>query len=357
MRFILKGGNKVNDVVVIERNQNEQTIAYARFERLYESEFNILRNTIQESNIIVNHIKNNIELNTFLNMIYDFEIENNKSKNRVFALSYTILLPRLINTKEKKIAYIKEFRKLLLPDVVTYLNYFVIEEKKGKGTYLRLIVFERTLIDKEIVQRYKTPVYTYKKVDGERIQIKTREAKQIKRDRSGKKIKKYVAFSDKLRFFNFKNTSELREKFISIIETALKKVFTVRYIDKLRFKRKKVWGNSNRFKIAVAIAINHTKEYIEVNLNKHYCSLKRILDNVQDRHYHFTIERIQMAVLLKIYYEIESIFENNLFKVEEKEAQINYKYIKLPELKENLIQLTAYFNRKMQEFESKFQKF
>lgn len=327
----------MRDVVEIEKNQDGTTISYARYERIHEFDFNQLINTIDQQNIIFQHIKNGIGIKKFLEKVKEFESKENKSTNRVYAITFDILLPYKINTKEKKKRFIQAFKKQLFTDIAIYLNYFVIEYKKGKGTYLKFVIFERQLIDKEKAERYRNSVYTYKKENGERIAIKTSSTGQIKRDKNGKKVMKYVAFGNKLRFFNFSSELQLKAALSNMIESALNSTFTVKYVDKLQFIKKTVFASSNRFKRLTALAINRLKHMIETKLNKLYIPYKKILDHYDESQYMFSAERRIVSEIKHLFYSIESVFKNNAYIDHEgKVYEINYRYVLLPKLNQNI---------------------
>ncbi len=354
--FLFKGGEKMRDVVEIEKNQDGATISYARYERMHQFDFNQLINTLDEYNIIFQHIKNGMGIKKFLEKVKEFEDIENKSPNKVYAITFDILLPYEINTQEKKKRFIQAFKKQLFPDIAIYLNYFVIEYEKGKGTYLKFVVFERQLIDKEKAIRYRNPVYTYKKINGERVKIQTRSTGQIKRDKQGKKVMKYIAFGNKLRFFNFANEFLLKDALSQMIESALNSAFTVKYTDKLQFIKKTVFSSSNRFKRLAALAINRLKHLIEMKLNTLYIPYKKVLDGYIESQYMFAVERRIVFEIKSLFNSIEKIFKENVFvDIDGNVYEINYRYVLLPKLNQNIDAVLNYFDLIFENLKMKIQ--
>lgn len=346
----------MRDVVEIEKNQDGATISYARYERMHQFDFNQLINTLDEYNIIFQHIKNGMGIKKFLEKVKEFEDIENKSPNKVYAITFDILLPYEINTQEKKKRFIQAFKKQLFPDIAIYLNYFVIEYEKGKGTYLKFVVFERQLIDKEKAIRYRNPVYTYKKINGERVKIQTRSTGQIKRDKQGKKVMKYIAFGNKLRFFNFANEFLLKDTLSQMIESALNSAFTVKYTDKLQFIKKTVFSSSNRFKRLAALAINRLKHLIEMKLNTLYIPYKKVLDGYIESQYMFAVERRIVFEIKSLFNSIEKIFKENVFvDIDGNVYEINYRYVLLPKLNQNIDAVLNYFDLKFENLKMKIQ--
>ncbi len=343
------------DIIEISQNQDGKSILYARFERLHEDEYLLLMKEVKEKKIIYKNIKNDIDINEFLEKVYYFEKNHNKFQNKIFALSFEILLPEKINTTEKKLNFIKAFKKQLLADISIYLNCFAMEYQKGRGTYLKLIVFERVYIGKTVNKRYKKPCYTYPKINGETVQIMTRKANTIMRDKLGNKIKEYVVFGDKLRFYNFSSINEYRIRLTQMIETAITKTFTIKYTGCLRFKRKTVYATANRFKRAVAILINQVKQEIETALNQHYLPLLRQLEAEDERYYiKYSPEAYKLAKLKAIFNEIEGVFNQNKLVLNGNEYLINYRYVLLPDLKISLVKLKQFFYKKIENFLKNF---
>ncbi len=62
----------MRDVVEIEKNQDGATISYARYERMHQFDFNQLINTLDEYNIIFQHIKNGFQI--VASIIYSSQI-------------------------------------------------------------------------------------------------------------------------------------------------------------------------------------------------------------------------------------------------------------------------------------------
>lgn len=356
-RFLsFKGGDemKKKEFVDLERDAEGKLIRYIRFERLKEKAYRKWLDHLSEDEIIFQHLYKNQDVHSFCELVYQFEKENNSSENAIYALSFDLLLPYSVNTLEMKKKLIKAFIRQYRGDLAIHINYFVVEYCQGKGTYLKIIVFEREYLNKKVMQRYKQDVCTYPIINGKRTKKLIHPCGSVKKDKQGKKIKKHVLFGNKLRLFNFPNEHMLKIALTQMIENALHTAFTVKYETKLRFKRKTVYSTANRFKRIVAQRINQLKTYIESKLNYYYKRYKRISEGYDDLEYENSIERMQLLKINTIYYKIAGIFEANEYIEDQNLYPINYRYVRLPDLSRSIEKIIAFFHRNLEHFGFKF---
>lgn len=339
----------------IKIDQNKNIVSYVRYENLHEKEFKQLKKYINKNtkNIIVNHVKDN-SVNSFLSKVYEFEkskeynYQNNK-KNSIYAVSLEILLPQYITTLQQKRKLINWYIRYLLADLKIYLNYFVYELKKGRGTYLKFIIFEREYINSEVYERYNKNYYTHfydeNGIKQKKIKI---EKGTVKKDEQGNKIKKFVLFGNKMRLLNEASFSYLIHRCKQILADAYKRITQQKIEFTLRFKRRYGYKTMHKLKRKVIQIINQCKTTIENKLNEQYTQLYKQLDNFDDRYYKYSSEQLKIRKLYRLFSKIEHIFEKNEFVYNGEKYRINYRYVNLVELKESIQNLMEYFEEEYQ---------
>lgn len=364
-RFLsFKGGDEMRDeALLLEKDQSGNLISYVRLERIYEREFLKMMETadyLGKNLILQKHSANN--LSSFMQKVYDFEMQHNKKEKRIFAVALNILLPRSIDSDDLKKKFIRHFFKCLIPDCHINISYYAYSYSQGEGNYIRLIIFERAYLNKRFYVRYKQDYYTYtKNKEGVLEARKTRKKGDFKLNEHGKKIKELVLFSEKLRLFNFSTISEFKNKTREVMETALKMISDrTKEVNKLRFKKKTLYVNMRRMKKRIIIEINQFKAKLEYYLNQHYSPLHYSLSTEYES-YDYELARLnnksekeQLTDLKKIYDWISGIFEKNVFFYKQENRYINYRYVPLDKLKENIELLFDLFMVKLSNYCQKF---
>lgn len=217
--------------------------------------------------------------------LYEFELKSSYSyreetqKKSIFANEIVLLIPKQIQSSNKKKELVRRFISSLTGD--TPLHYIVFEKKKGKGTYLHILCSERGYAGIKRKKVYKKDCFISSvtkntcKSNDEHAVLHIKKGTEMK-DKDGNPIYEDVTFTDKNRVLSFSKKQfphiceNLRTIFTNVLLLLVKKIG-----HGLSFKTKKVepwWYKDKRKKM---IAFNLTVKYIQSKLNY---SLQKIRD-------------------------------------------------------------------------------
>lgn len=244
-----------------------QTNQYMRLDKL--KNYNEVRDLISDDSFIELHSNQDISLLDFTDKL----VEHDKREKKILFISLEIMLPlRNIASKKSRIKFVDEFMKL--NKQISKLPYFSFSHKRGKATYIYIIICDRFYYPDGLTEKCKCKHDIYRNSRGQLCKstdvgaILTQNAGDSKKD-------KIVYFSDKKNYFRFVSI-DLKKKYVE--ELKLKSLIAMKncgekIVYEIILKRyshdtcKTKWAHKN-----IKLANKYIKK-IESELNEFYVGL------------------------------------------------------------------------------------
>lgn len=388
------------DFILIENmngNLDDEAKCFLRYEVMYEENIKSFLQTVKSDDVLLDACPYYFK-DYFSDLAvyekehgYKYQEGNDGYKTR-YAVQIILLLPKGMQGKEqveKRKRLVKEFikslsetsrlspadakrRKSIDQELDSTLNYVAIENMKGNGLYVHLIISEREYKARPDYKRYSYSIYwnPHKK----KICKKTDPGAEIKYekgdyilDKEGKRIIDNRRFGYKIRRFSTDNfermIQQLKENFIVCVKKVLinikRGIHIVRAGTEERNKKpeyirqKRAYYSFHFFNRRCIEEVNHCIQFVEYHINylleTERKKLQQILNAVPDDLPVMDPEvpkiRSRIQQISNLYLKYKKIFEAGWFKLNDRSMAIKTKGIKLPELKSNLDDLLRVFKQ------------